>query len=195
MTDRKSPNLYRCNRQGGQILSSPNNRARGFARSLPTLTSRFSPCYVLAMFDRTATTVACRAFLVLLATVFAACAATHPVPPPPVAPSPPSPPPVARIPGEPVALTPAEEALGHFLRAEVAANQGDQDTALTEIERAVADDPDSPFLRLRLATLYVRKGKLAEALEHCQKVVAEEPDNTEAQLLLAGLLSSANREE
>ena len=103
--------------------------------------------------------------------------------------------PAFKIPGEPVVLTPAEKALGYFLKAQVAIEQGDQDTALQELEQAVASDPDSPFLRLRLATLYVRKGKVAEALEHCQRVVAQEPDNDEAQLLLAGLLSSTNREE
>jgi Tetratricopeptide repeat len=146
------------------------------------------------MFDRMATTVARGVFLVLLATLPSACAATRPTPPL-VAPPTSLPPPVLRIPGEPVALTPAEKALGHFFKAEVAANQGDQDTALTELEQAVANDSDSPFLQLRLATLYVRKGKLAEALEHCQKAVAQEPENTEAQLLLAGLLSSTDREE
>ena len=93
--------------------------------------------------------------------------------------------PVFKIPGEPIVLTPAEKALGYFLKAQVAIEQGDQDTALQELEQAVASDPDSPFLRLRLATLYVRKGKVAEALEHCQRVVAQEPDNDEAQLLLA----------
>ena len=70
-----------------------------------------------------------------------------------------------------------------------------QDTALTELEQAVANDPDMPFLRLRSATLYVRKGQLTEALEHCRKVAEQEPENEEAQLLLAGLLSSTNQEE
>src|SRR6185295_8120037 len=102
--------------------------------------------------DRLVTVVTHRVFLVFLGVMFSACAATRPTPPP-AAPPTPSPPPVVRIPGEPVVLTPAEKALGHFLKAEVAANQGDQDTALTEFEQAVQADPDSPLLRLRLATL------------------------------------------
>src|SRR3990170_3804622 len=56
---------------------------------------------------------------------------------------------------------PAEAAaMGHFLTAEVALNQGDHDTAMKEYEAAVATDPASPLLRQRLAMLYVRANRL-----------------------------------
>src|SRR6266508_2783070 len=138
---------------------------------------------------------ASRVVVPALLLISSACSATRSALPPPAVSPPVSPAAVFKIPGEPVVLTPAEKAPGHFLKAQVAIDQGDQDTALQELEQAVVNDPDSPFLRLRLATLYVRKGKIAEALEHCQKVVAQEPDNDEAQLLLAGLLSATHREE
>src|SRR5215510_13119989 len=59
------------------------------------------------------------------------------------------------------ANVPAEAtALGHFLKAELALNQGDHELATKEYERAVAHDPASALLRLRLATLYVRANRL-----------------------------------
>ena len=137
-----------------------------------------------------------RAVSVCLVTALGACTATRPIPPPlpPPAVVAPSPARAAQIPGTPVVLSPEDKALGYFLKSQVALNDGDYATALTELEQAVKNDPDSPFLRLRLATLAVRQGKLAEALEHCKKVVASEPDNVDAQLLLAGLLSSSGKE-
>ena len=122
--------------------------------------------------------------------LLAGCAAFRPTPP---APPPPVAPPVFKIPGEPVVLSPSERALGNFLKGKVALDQGDQETALAAFEQAVTNDPTSGFLRLQLAKLYVRKGKLAEALEHCRKVKEQEPNNAEAELLMAGLLSSMNR--
>jgi Tfp pilus assembly protein PilF len=100
---------------------------------------------------------------------------------------------VIKIPGDPIVLTPADRALGHFLKGKVALDRGDAETALVAFEQAVTNDPASTFLRLQLAKLYVRKGKLAEALEHCRKAREQEPNNAEAELLMAGLLSSMNQ--
>ena len=91
---------------------------------------------------------------------------------------------------EPTELTAEDRALGHFLKAQIALNQNAYDVALSEYELAVRDDPSTPMLRLRLATLYVRKGMLDNALEQCRTVVEQDPKNVEARLLLAGLLSS-----
>jgi hypothetical protein len=82
-----------------------------------------------------------------IAAIFAACTTARPTPAPLIPPPPPTPP-VFKIPGEPVVLTPAERALGHFLKGQVASNQGDQETALTEFEQAVKNDSESTFLRL-----------------------------------------------
>jgi tetratricopeptide (TPR) repeat protein len=100
----------------------------------------------------------------------------------------------AALTAEPTVLSPEEKALGHFLKGQIALNQNDYDEALSEYEAAVAEDPSTPMLRLRLATLYVRKGKLDKALEQCRKVVEQDPKNAEARLLLAGLLSSTGDE-
>src|SRR3954453_14065802 len=48
------------------------------------------------------------------------------------------------------------------------------------LERAIADDPRNPALRLHLASLLVVAGDPGRALEHAQAVLAVEPANTEA---------------
>ncbi len=85
--------------------------------------------------------------------------------------------------------------MGHFVTGEVALNDGNYEVALREYRAAVENDPTSPLLRLRLATLLVRTGALAAALEHCQAVVDLQPDSIEARLLLAGILSALNRQD
>src|SRR5437762_3410730 len=78
---------------------------------------------------------------------------------------------------ESAALPPEAAAMGHFLAAEVALNQGDHETATKEYARAVAADPSSPLLRERLAALYVRANRLQEALTETQKAVELDPEN------------------
>src|SRR5205085_9594004 len=99
------------------------------------------------------------------------------------------------LPGRAAPVDPKVAAMGDFITGEVALNDGNYDVGLKAFRSAVANDPESPLLRQRLAMLLVRKGLLAEALEHCEKVVALEPRNTEAHLLLAGILSALNRPE
>src|SRR5262249_10005227 len=81
-------------------------------------------------------------------------------------------------------------AMGEFLKAQVAVQQGDVDVAVSALERAVAADPATPMLRLQLATLYVRQGKIEPARVEVTRVLEVEPDNVEARELLAGLLSA-----
>ena len=125
--------------------------------------------------------------------LFASCGPTRP----PVV-HPPQPP--ASPVTQPVEAPLTEEqkeakALGHFLKSRVALTAGDYAAALRELRDAVRHDPDSTFLRLRLASLAVRQGEVAEALEHSRVVVEREPDHLDARLLLAGLLSSTGEEE
>jgi tetratricopeptide (TPR) repeat protein len=90
---------------------------------------------------------------------------------------------------------PAEAtAEGHFLKAEVAMNRGDQTVALEEYELAMAADPTSPLLRQRLAMLYVRANRLREALTEIEKSVELDPQNVQARILLAGILSALGQD-
>src|ERR1051326_4495217 len=81
-------------------------------------------------------------------------------------------------------LPPEASAMGHYLTAEVALNQGDQEVARREYELAVAADPDSSLLRQRMAMLYVRANRLPEALENANKAVALDPSNVQSRVLL-----------
>ena len=64
--------------------------------------------------------------------------------------------------GAPVELPSDATAMGEFLRGQVALTRNDYDTALPAFEAAVAADPNTPLLRLRLASLYVRAGPARE---------------------------------
>ena len=70
-----------------------------------------------------------------------------------------------------VDIPPQAKAMGAFLQAEVATEEGDRTEALKALEEAVRYDPDNATLRVTLATLYVRDGRLAEARTQADKAV------------------------
>src|SRR5262245_59468491 len=57
------------------------------------------------------------------------------------------------------------KAMSAFLKAEYALDEGDRSEALAQYEQAVKYDPNSAELRVQLATMLVRAGRLKEALE------------------------------
>ncbi|MEO8601552.1 MAG: tetratricopeptide repeat protein [bacterium] len=85
-------------------------------------------------------------------------------------------------------------AYGAFLVGTIALQSGDQEAATTAFEQAVAADPRAAILRQRLAALYVRQGKLAEALEQSQAAVVIDPDDVDSRLMLADVLSTLGRD-
>ena len=91
------------------------------------------------MFVETATALRRVVFPLIATLPFSGCAALRPAPPPP--PPVPAPPLVFKIPGEPVALSPTDRALGYFLKGKVALDKGDQETALPAFEQAVDERP------------------------------------------------------
>jgi len=72
-----------------------------------------------------------------------------------------------------------------LLQAQVALANGDYDVATAEYGGAVAADPSSAFLRTRLASLYVRDGRLSDALRQLDEAITLEPDAVQARVLLA----------
>src|SRR5215469_1817306 len=89
-----------------------------------------------------------------------------------------------------VEIPPDARAMGAFLRAEVAINEGDRDEALKGFAQAVQYDPNNAALRVRLATLYVRDGQLKDALEQCNAALKIDPASNDALLLAAGISSA-----
>jgi Tfp pilus assembly protein PilF len=78
---------------------------------------------------------------------------------------------------------------------QLALERDDPEAALPAFETAVAADPGTAMLRVRLASLYVRAGKLEKALEQANAAVQLEPDNLEALALQGGILSSLGRDD
>src|SRR5579859_7773268 len=56
--------------------------------------------------------------------------------------------------------------------------------AITEFQKAIADDPGSVFLRVQLAELYWRASRIQDAVKEVQAVLKENPDDVEAHRLL-----------
>src|SRR5437879_2163596 len=81
-------------------------------------------------------------------------------------------------------------AMGAYLKAEVASQSGDRAAALKSYEEAVQYDPHNPALHVQLATLYVRDGRLKDALEQSEAAIALDPTYVRARLLAAGISSA-----
>ena len=75
-----------------------------------------------------------------------------------------------------VDIPPQAKAMGAFLQAEVATEEGDRTEALKALEEAVQYDPDNATLRVTLATLYVRDGRLADARVQADQAVKLDPE-------------------
>lgn len=65
-------------------------------------------------------------------------------------------------------------------------NRGEYlDRAIDEFKKAMEADPDSLFLRVELAELYFRIGRIADAVRDSEAVLAVNPDQVDAHRLLA----------
>src|SRR5271169_5509652 len=93
--------------------------------------------------------------------------------------------------GAPAVEIPSDaRAMSAFLKAEVAMNEGDREEALKDYAEAVEYDPGNAALKVRLATLYVRDGRLKDSLEQVNQALAINPDSADARLLGAGISSA-----
>src|SRR5271168_823136 len=74
-----------------------------------------------------------------------------------------------------VDIPPSAYAMGAYLKAEVATQDGNRAEALKGYEAVVKYDPHNAALHVQLATLYVSDGRLKDALEQCQDAIALDP--------------------
>ena len=63
--------------------------------------------------------------------------------------------------------------------------------AITEFQKAIADDPSSLFLRAQLAELYWRASRIQDAVTEVQTVLKKNPDDVQAHRLLARIYLSS----
>ena len=82
------------------------------------------------------------------------------------------------------------QAMAHFVKGQMLLTEGEFDPGLAEFQAAAAADPTNAFLRFRLATLFVRKGDLKQALKEGEEAARLAPECSDTHLLLAGLYSS-----
>ncbi|MGH9455403.1 MAG: tetratricopeptide repeat protein, partial [Terriglobia bacterium] len=61
------------------------------------------------------------------------------------------------------------------------------DKAVHEYQEAIADDPDSQFLKVELAKLYWRVSRIGDAVREAQEVLGANPDNLDAHKLLGNI--------
>jgi len=73
------------------------------------------------------------------------------------------------------------------LVAQQLAIEGRAEDAVAAYERAVAKDPDSAYLRRRLAAGLAQQGRLDESLEHAKRAVELDPEDEAARVFLAQL--------
>lgn len=57
--------------------------------------------------------------------------------------------------------------------------------AISEFQQAIVDDPDSPFLRVQLAQLYMGVNRVPDAIHEVQGVLQTDPNDADAHRLLA----------
>ena len=86
-------------------------------------------------------------------------------------------------------------AMHHFLVGQLALNDQDFKTALTNFSAAaeLADEP-TPLIHTKLADLYLRFGELDKALDSANRALKEDPTDPSVRLLYAGVLEALGRD-
>ena len=87
------------------------------------------------------------------------------------------------------------QAMHHFLVGQLALNDQDFKTALTNFSAAaeLADEP-TPLIHTKLADLYLRFGELDKALDAANTALKENPSDPSVRLLYAGVLEALGRD-
>ncbi|MHC4349402.1 MAG: tetratricopeptide repeat protein [Planctomycetota bacterium] len=86
-----------------------------------------------------------------------------------------------------------DQALRHYARGRDAAINGEQLTAIIELENALALDPTSPAVLRQLARSYLSMRNSLKATRHYERLLAVEPDDSES-LFMLGLTARSRRD-
>src|SRR4030065_2100653 len=77
----------------------------------------------------------------------------------------------------------------HFLLSQFKLKGGKVDGAMEDLKEEISLDTREPSLHVELATLYIHKGLLNEAVEECKTAILHDPDHLPAHLLLGAIYS------
>jgi tetratricopeptide (TPR) repeat protein len=89
----------------------------------------------------------------------------------------------------------APKAYYHFMRGYHSELTNEAGVALEEYQKALAIDPTSVALHLRLATIYQNRGDHGQAQAHAEQVLAQDASNLQALHILAAEAAAANQTE
>ena len=78
----------------------------------------------------------------------------------------------------------------HYTQSQMALKEGQLDAAIKELNMAVELDPQTPFLQVELAQLYLQKKDSQTALDILNRVLTDYPDNVQA-LVLQGNINQS----
>lgn len=78
----------------------------------------------------------------------------------------------------------------YFAMGEAHSLNGDRTKAIEAFKMTLIYDPESPTVRLRLATEYLKAGFMSEAVEQAEAALERDPKNVDAHLLAGGLYST-----
>ncbi|HTP64119.1 MAG TPA: tetratricopeptide repeat protein [Geobacteraceae bacterium] len=73
--------------------------------------------------------------------------------------------------------------------------EGDNDGALTFIEAALEEDPDSAFLNTAEATVYLKMNRVMDALNSCETAIKLDPQFVGARVLAGNILSAMKQDQ
>lgn len=83
----------------------------------------------------------------------------------------------------------------HFAMAQAYSAEGNPDRAIEEYKLTLMYDPNAAIVYARLATEYMKKGMLSQAMETCRQAIARDAKFTDARLILAGLYASTRQND
>ena len=83
----------------------------------------------------------------------------------------------------------------HYTQSQIALKEGRLDEAIDELSTAVELDPQTPYLQVELAQLYLRKKEPQIALEILNRVLAEHPEDVQALVLQGNVNQSMKNME
>jgi tetratricopeptide (TPR) repeat protein len=96
-----------------------------------------------------------------------------------------------RAQGSAVEIPKSSDAAYNFMRGQLALSKEDYNDALDYFKKAASlEKSPAPTLRKSLAQLYVRMGRMDDALEEVDKALKEDPDDTDLLQLRGGILAA-----
>lgn len=83
----------------------------------------------------------------------------------------------------------------YFLQSELCKKNGEIDKALDYLNKAIAEDPGSMFLKMELARLLVYKNEIPKAISIIEGGLEKQPENTDLLSILAQIKLLQNKED